>query len=86
MRISNSFSEGEIQVLEFIVQTLLRGGTPTMATRHKEFASLCRKVMAMKAKAQDRPKQRLVPDESSVGTVAAPADKPEADEDLAAAV
>jgi hypothetical protein len=42
--------------------------------------------MAMKAKAQDRPKERLVPDESSVGTVAAPADKPEADEDLAAAV
>ena len=50
MRISNSFSEGEIQVLEFIVQTLLRGGTPSMATRHKEFASLCRKVMAMKNK------------------------------------
>ena len=86
MRISNSFSEGEIQVLEFIVQTLLRGGTPTMATRHKEFASLCRKVMAMKTKAQDRPKQRPVPEESSVGTVAAPADKPEAAEDLATAV
>lgn len=48
MRISNSFSEGEIQVLEFILQTLLRGGTPTMATRHKEFASLYRKVMTMK--------------------------------------
>ena len=77
MRISNSFSEGEIQVLEFIVQTLLRGGTPTMATRHKEFASLCRKVMAMKAKAQERPKQRVAPEESSVGTVAAPADKSE---------
>ena len=50
MRISNSFSEGEIQVMDFIVQTLLRGGTPTMATRHKEFASLCRKIMAMKSK------------------------------------
>ncbi len=54
MRISNSFSEGEIQVLEFIVQTLLRGGSPTMATRHKEFASLCRKVMAMKNKVQEK--------------------------------
>jgi hypothetical protein len=54
MRISNSFSEGEIQVLEFIVQTLLRGGTPTMATRHKEFASLCRKVMAMKGKVNEQ--------------------------------
>jgi hypothetical protein len=38
MRISNSFSEGEIQVLEFILQTLLRGGTPSMATRNKDFA------------------------------------------------
>jgi hypothetical protein len=93
MRISNSFSDGEIQVLEFIVQTLLRGGTPTMATRHKEFASLCRKVMAMKAKVHERPKARPVPEESSVGTVHAPADaaddaadKAEVSEDLATAV
>jgi hypothetical protein len=62
MRISNSFSEGEIQVLEFIVQTLLRGGTPTMATRHKEFASLCRKVMAMKNKVIEKhEKERNMP-------------------------
>ncbi|MGD8858390.1 MAG: hypothetical protein PVI30_00160 [Myxococcales bacterium] len=70
MRISNSFSEGEIQVMDFIVQTLLRGGTPSMATRHKEFASLCRKVMAMKAKVNER--NRQVPEESSVGTVSSP--------------
>jgi hypothetical protein len=89
MRISNSFSEGEIQVLEFIVQTLLRGGTPTMATRHKEFASLCRKVMAMKSKAQtDRNKaQRAVPEESSVGTVSAPEVTSDAtSDDLATAI
>jgi hypothetical protein len=87
MRISNSFSEGEVQVLEFIVQTLLRGGTPTMATRHKEFASLCRKVMAMKAKVHTPPKSRPVPEESSVGTVAAPPEeKTGTDDDLAAAV
>jgi hypothetical protein len=74
MRISNSFSDGEIQVLEFIVQTLLRGGTPTMAVRHKEFASLCRKVMAMKAKVHERPQVKAVArEESSVGTVASPA-------------
>jgi len=72
MRISNSFSEGEIQVMEFIVQTLLRGGTPTMATRHKEFASLCRKVMAMKTKVHEQ-KARPVPEESSVGTLEAAA-------------
>jgi len=97
MRISNSFSEGEVQVLEFIVQTLLRGGTPTMATRHKEFASLCRKVMAMRDKVNDRNRVRPTPEESSVGTVAAPVaedasvaaeapSKPGADDDLAAAV
>ena len=83
MRISNSFSEGEIQVLEFIVQTLLRGGTPTMATRSADFPSLCRKVQAMKKKVHEqkaRPAAVLGgqgghdahPDESSVGTVAAP--------------
>lgn len=90
MRISNSFSEGEIQVLEFIVQTLLRGGTPTMATRHKEFASLCRKVMAMRTKVNEQ-KQRPVPQESSVGTIGAPAasevaDTKADDADLAKAV
>jgi hypothetical protein len=42
MRISNSFSEGEIQVLEFILQTLLRGGTPSMATRNKDFAAVAK--------------------------------------------
>jgi hypothetical protein len=77
MRISNSFSEGEIQVLEFIVQTLLRGGTPTMATRHAEFASVTRKVMAMKAKVREQKanpsrERGIGPEESSVGTVEAP--------------
>jgi hypothetical protein len=82
MRISNSFSEGEIQVLEFIVQTLLRGGTPTMATRSADFPSLCRKVQAMKKKVHEQKARPAVagshdahsahPDESSVGTVAAP--------------
>ena len=87
MRISNSFSEGEIQVLEFVVQTLLRGGTPTMATRHKEFASLCRKVMAMKAKVIERQNQKREPQQSSVGTVDSPEEpKPTGDEDLARAV
>ena len=81
MRISNSFSEGEIQVMDFIVQTLLRGGTPTMATRHKEFASLCRKIMAMKGKVIEKQKQQV---ESSVGTIDSP--KESDSDDLAAAV
>ncbi|MBZ0117333.1 MAG: hypothetical protein K8H88_10075 [Sandaracinaceae bacterium] len=74
MRISNSFSEGEIQVLDFILSTLLRGGSPQMAVRNKDFASLCRKVIAMKAKAQqkEREEARKERDRSSVGTIAAP--------------
>lgn len=88
MRISNSFSEGEIQVLDFIMQTLLRGGTPSMATRHKEFASVCRKVLAMKQKVhENEAKERAAPKESSVGVVDAPATLATGtDDDLAAAV
>ncbi|MEM6955612.1 MAG: hypothetical protein AAF645_07980 [Myxococcota bacterium] len=66
MRISNSFSEGEVQVLEFILQTLLRGGTPSMATRNKDFASLYRKVITMKTRMEKKKKEKAV---SSVGTV-----------------
>ncbi len=69
MRISNSFSEGEIQVMEFILQTLLRGGTPTMAARHKDFASLYRKVMSMKTRLEDKKSKA-----SSVGTIGAVSD------------
>lgn len=66
MRISNSFSEGEVQVMEFILSTLLRGGTPTMATRHKEFASLYRKVLSMKTRIEGKKT-----DKTSAGTEAA---------------
>ena len=66
MRISNSFSEGEIQVLEFILQTLLRGGNPTMATRNKDFASVYRKVMTMKKRVEEKKAHA-----SSVGAVSA---------------
>ncbi|HEX5660017.1 MAG TPA: hypothetical protein VFX59_22630 [Polyangiales bacterium] len=54
MRISNSFSEGEIQVMDFIVQTLLRGGSPSMAVRNKDFASLCRKIQTMKTRVNEK--------------------------------
>ena len=77
MRISNSFSEGEVQVLDFILSTLLRGGTPTMAARHKDFASLCRKVMSMKTRMIEHQHKEggssdISPDRSSVGEIAAP--------------
>ena len=54
MRISNSFSEGEIQVMDFIVQTLLRGGSPQMAVRNKDFASLCRKIQTIKTRVNEK--------------------------------
>ena len=76
MRISNSVSEGEVQLLEFIFQTLLRGGSPTMAARHKEFASVYRKVIAMKQrieKQKDKPARAGdAPERSSVGTIESP--------------
>lgn len=75
MRISNSFSEGEIQVLEFILQTLLRGGAPTMATRNKDFASVYRKVMSMKKRVEEKKSEAKI--SSSVGTVAAADDDDE---------
>jgi hypothetical protein len=72
MRISNSFSEGEVQVLDFMLNTLLRGGTPHMATRHKDFASLYRKVLSMKKRMEDQEKKRQATERSSVGTIDAP--------------
>jgi hypothetical protein len=74
MRISNSFSEGEIQVMDFILSTLLRGGSPAMATRNKDFASLCRKVVAMKVRVAEKQREevlghRKTPAQSSVGAI-----------------
>ncbi|MFT5359163.1 MAG: hypothetical protein ACI9KE_006406 [Polyangiales bacterium] len=83
MRISNSFSEGEVQVLEFILQTLLRGGTPSMATRNKDFASLYRKVITMKTR-MEKKKKGKDEDVSSVGLiegVVAPEEVEEDDDD-----
>ena len=78
MRISNSFSETEIQMMDFILTTLLRGGTPHMAVRSKDFASVCRKVQAMKTRVGEikdgtvpaRGSKR--PERSSVGLIEAP--------------
>lgn len=74
MRISNSFSEGEIQVIDFILTTLLRGGTPSMAVRSKDFSSLCRKVQSMKQRVNDIKEGRVVkrPEKSSVGLIESP--------------
>ena len=49
------FTDGELQVLDFIFVTLMRGGNPTMATRHKEFASLVKKINEEKAKRKEKP-------------------------------
>lgn len=67
LRISNSFSPGEIQIMEFIVTTLLRGGTVHMVTRHKEWPSLCRKVAAMKQKLEEKKGQPLAPVLAQIG-------------------
>lgn len=56
---SQSFTEGEIAVLDFIMSTLLRGGTPAMAMRHKDFAGVARKTMAMKKRAAEMKTERV---------------------------
>lgn len=75
MRISNSFSEGEIHVLEFILQTLLRGGKPSTAVRNKDFASLYRKVVSMRQRVEVKKEKSAAKaegkDVSSVGTIGA---------------
>ena len=74
MRISNSFSEGEINVLEFILQTLLRGGNPNTAVRNKEFASLYRKVVSMRQRVETKKEKSAAKEVSSVGTIGAAED------------
>ncbi|MAQ17035.1 MAG: hypothetical protein CMN30_19860 [Sandaracinus sp.] len=71
MRISNSFSEGEIHVLEFILQTLLRGGKPSTAVRNKDFASLYRKVVSMRTRVEEKKEKTAAKEVSSVGTIGA---------------
>jgi hypothetical protein len=91
MRISNSFSEDEIKVLDLMQQTALRGGSLAVVARHPAFASLCRKIHAMKSKVNEL--KRATHEQSSVGSVAAPlaeankaTDSADAHEDLATAV
>lgn len=64
---SNSWGEGEIQVLDFVVSTLLRGGNPQMATRHRNFADVVRKVSGMKARIADMKRERAEEKEQESG-------------------
>jgi hypothetical protein len=34
--VPTTFSEGEVLIMNFILQTLLRGGNPSAVTRHKD--------------------------------------------------
>ncbi len=78
MRISNSFSEGEIQVMDFIVQTLLRGGSPSMAVRNKDFASLCRKIQTMKSRVNEKQIADDLPSKPAAALAPAPTMQPAA--------
>jgi len=51
--IRTSLTPNEIQLLDFITSTLLRGGDARMATRHREFASVVRKIQALKIAAAE---------------------------------
>lgn len=51
--IRTSLTPMEIQLLDYMMSTILRGGDPKIAARHKSFASLARKVKAMKTAAKE---------------------------------
>lgn len=56
--ISNSFTVEQTELLAFITQTMLRGGDPSMAARHKAFPGLAAKIGRMKAKADQKKRER----------------------------
>lgn len=43
-----SLKQDELKLLEFILQNLLRGSNPAMATQSKAFAPLYKKVLTLK--------------------------------------
>ncbi len=58
-RASTTFKKSDVELLDFMITTLLRGGDPKMAMQHEAFASVARKIASMKAsiarqKAKDR--------------------------------
>jgi hypothetical protein len=56
--VSNSFTESEVKILDFIFSTLQRGGDPRMITRNKSFANLSAKIIRMKQRMDDAKKKR----------------------------
>lgn len=46
---ANTFSEGEIKLLDVMLKTLLRGGDTGTLTRNPDFPGVVRKVQAMKS-------------------------------------
>ena len=51
---ANTFAEGEINLLDVILKTLLRGGDAGTLTRSPDFAGVMRKVQAMKSSIERR--------------------------------
>lgn len=45
---SQSFVPDEVQLLDFVFNSLLMSSNPQAATRHKSFPSMLRKISAMK--------------------------------------
>ena len=56
--VSNSFTRGEAEILTFVFETLLRGGDPRMAARHKDFPSLAAKVGRMRQRVDEMKKRQ----------------------------
>lgn len=54
-RVANSFNQNEVEILDFILTSLLRKSDPSMVTRKPEYATLVRKVGQMKRKIMEVP-------------------------------
>lgn len=63
---SQSFTEDEVKWLEQVMRIMLRGGDPKALLRHREtFASLARKVQAMRRRVESVKAQRAALDRPS---------------------
>ncbi len=60
-RISNSFTDGEIKILDFVVTTLLRGGDARAVVRNEAFRGLARKVQGMKQRVEEKRGRPMTP-------------------------
>ena len=59
---SNSFTEEEVKLLDFIFSALQRGGDPRIVVRNKHFGNLSAKIIRMKKKLEEKKRKKNKPE------------------------